>query len=62
MPSRRGRDSALTDIAAQTPHAVLGVSIGAATGWAAAAGGPRAQYAAESAAARRAQTGGGCWW
>ncbi|MGY5060820.1 hypothetical protein ACWDFR_43355 [Streptomyces sp. 900105755] len=26
---------------------VLGVSIGAATGWAAAAGGPRAKYAAE---------------
>lgn len=51
LPSRRGRNSALMDLAAQMPPAVLsevlGVSIGAATGWAAAAGGPRAQYAAE---------------
>ncbi|MFF4794439.1 hypothetical protein ACFY2M_32825 [Streptomyces sp. NPDC001276] len=39
------------DLAAQMPPAVLsevlGVSIGATTGWAAATGGPRAQYAAE---------------
>ncbi|MQY39802.1 hypothetical protein SRB17_78300 [Streptomyces sp. RB17] len=57
--SRLGRNSALIDLAAQMPPAVLsevlGVSIGAATGWAAAAGDPRAQYAADLS--RRSKSG-----
>ncbi|MFD4976436.1 hypothetical protein [Streptomyces sp. NPDC058424] len=59
LPSRRGRNSALMDLAAQMPPAVLsevlGVSIGAATGWAA-AGGPARGTPPNSAAARRAET------
>jgi hypothetical protein len=59
LPSRRGRNSALIDLAAQMPPAVLsevlGISIGAATGWAAAAGAPSAQYAAELS--RRSKSG-----
>ncbi|WP_329375151.1 hypothetical protein [Streptomyces sp. NBC_01483] len=59
LPSRRGRNSALMDLAAQMPPAVLsevlGVSVGAATGWAAASGNPRAQYAAELS--RRSKSG-----
>lgn len=55
----RGRNSALMDLAAQMPPAVLsevlGVSIGAAAGWAVVAGGPRAQYAADLS--RRSKSG-----
>jgi hypothetical protein len=43
------------DLAAQTPPAVLGISLGAATGWAAASGSPRAQYASELS--RRSKSG-----
>jgi hypothetical protein len=56
---RLGRNSALMDLAAQMPPAVLsevlGISIGAATGWAAAAGAPSAQHAA--ALSRRSKSG-----
>ncbi|MEU4102393.1 hypothetical protein AB0F16_17670 [Streptomyces tanashiensis] len=51
LPSRRGRNSALTDLAAQMPPAVLsqvlGVGVKAATQWADAVGSARTEYAAD---------------
>jgi hypothetical protein len=55
VPARAGRAAALMDLAAQLPAVVLskllGISLGAATGWNQAAGNTRASYAA--AVARR---------
>lgn len=51
LPSRRGRNSALMDLAAQMPPAVLsqvlGVGIKAATQWADAVGRAQSEYAAD---------------
>jgi hypothetical protein len=53
IPARAGRAAALMDLAAQLPAVVLskllGISLGAATGWNQAAGNTRAGYAAEVA-------------
>lgn len=55
IPARAGRAAALMELAAQLPAVVLskllGISLGAATGWNQAAGNTRASYAA--AVARR---------
>lgn len=61
LPSRRGRNSALMDLAGQMPPAVLsqvlGVGIKAATQWADAVGSARTEYAADLSKGRRADSG-----